>query len=157
MLNPAFLTQPPFPLLDRSGASADYPCDYANNRGSSAGHPAEGENDRALNLNILIRETLEGHLIAKVLEFPEWVVQATNRQEAMEKIGKLIRVKLQQEEIIPLKVDLLSLQPTMQPKRQATSQTTIPANIHRFAGMFKDDPDFQSIHQQILKEKETIV
>ena len=110
-----------------------------------------------MNLNILIRETLEGHLIAKVLEFPEWVVQATNRQEAMEKIGKLIRVKLQQEEIIPLKVDLLSLQPTMQPKRQATSQTTIPANIHRFAGMFKDDPDFQSIHQQILKEKETIV
>jgi hypothetical protein len=162
MLNPAFLAQPPatpsplaqsalaqsaLPLLDRSNHAPDYAGDRRGGQASDqgAGRDSEGgHNDRALNLNILIRETLEGELIARVLEFPEWVVQAPNRQEAIDKIQKLIYLKLQQEEIIPLKVDLLSLQPTLQP------------SIHRFAGIFKDDPDFEGIHQQILKEKETI-
>jgi hypothetical protein len=137
MLNPTFLAQPPLPLLDRPNHGSDYGSGYC---------PEDGRNDRALNLNILIRETLEGDLIARVLEFQEWVVQATNRQEAIEKIRRLIRLKLQQEEIIPLKVDLSPLQPTMS------------TSMHRFAGLFKDDPDFESIHQQILKGKaETIV
>jgi len=123
MFNPTVFAQPTLPLLDRA--------DHA---------PEHCTDDRALNVNILIRETLEGDLVARVLEFPEWVVQATNRQEAMEKMRRLIQLKLQQEEIIPLKVDLSPLKPA----------------IHRFAGLFKDDPDFEIIHNQILTDKETI-
>jgi hypothetical protein len=57
--------------------------------------------DRSLNLNILIRETLEGDLIARVLEFPEWMVQAANRQEAIEKLENWLTINSPMKKLFP--------------------------------------------------------
>ena len=91
-------------------------------------------------LNILL-ETHSGRTIASVLEMPRYQVEAETRAEAIVALKNLLTVQLSQLEVIPL--DFNSEQPN-----------SLENPWLKFAGVFKDDPDFAEIVAELRQERQ---
>ena len=91
-------------------------------------------------LNILL-ETHSGKTIASVLEIPRYQVEAETRAEAIVALKNLLTAQLSQVEVIPLEFDSDQLNSLENPWL-------------KFAGVFKDDPDFAEIVAELRQERE---
>jgi hypothetical protein len=88
---------------------------------------------------ILLENTQEGSASATVLELPDLQITAPTSQEAIAKIQDKLTRRLAKAEIVSIQVPA----PTPQPRNPWIE----------FAGIFKDDPDFAAIAQEIRAER----
>lgn len=95
----------------------------------------------SLKLSILIEKKADGGVITSVLEIPTYRVEAETREQALANLQKLIAEHLEGAEVIPLEVNL----------SQNNGSTT---SWVKFAGIFKDDPDFAEIAEEIRAERQ---
>jgi predicted RNase H-like HicB family nuclease len=93
-------------------------------------------------LHILLDFSAQGQAIASILELPNCQVEAPTREQALENLKKLLQTRLAQKEIIPLEIQL------------PQSETENP--WLKFAGVFKDDPDFAEIAETLRAERSKI-
>jgi hypothetical protein len=91
-----------------------------------------------LDLNILLEKDPTGKETAIVLEIPDCRITADTRQEALDGVRQLLAERLAKAEIVSLQMQL-------------------PSNPHpwmKFAGIFKDDPLFTEIANDIRAERQ---
>lgn len=89
------------------------------------------------NLHILLEHNSQGNaMIATVLELPNCRAEAPTRQQALEELKKQVLARLEKAEILSLE---LQPPPVQQPENPWM----------KFAGVFKDDPDFDEFQQAI--------
>lgn len=89
-----------------------------------------------LTLHILLERTETGKAIASVFELPNCRVEASTDKQAIESLKKMVASHLEKIEVIPLEIQILQSQHTEKPWM-------------KFAGVFKDDPDFDTVQQYI--------
>lgn len=78
---------------------------------------------------VLIEYQPDGEVSATVLGWQDCQVQGATKEEALNKLRQLLTSRLQNKEIVSLDIE-------------------IPQSQHpwlKFAGMFKDDPDFEDV------------
>jgi predicted RNase H-like HicB family nuclease len=78
---------------------------------------------------VLIEHQPEGQVSATLLGWQDCQVQGATKEEALNKLRHLLTTRLQNTEIVSLDIE-------------------IPNSEHpwmKFAGMFKDDPDFEDV------------
>jgi hypothetical protein len=90
-----------------------------------------------LKVTLLLETLTSGKVAASVFEFPNCRVEADNRDNAIAQLQKNFLERLQQIETISWDVPVDSLAPDWM----------------QFAGVFKDDLDFQAIMETIRKER----
>jgi hypothetical protein len=78
---------------------------------------------------VLIENPVEGEVSATVLGWQDCQARASTKAEALEQLRKLLTARLQNTEIVSLEIDL--------PKPEHPWM--------KFAGIFKDDPDFEDV------------
>jgi len=93
-----------------------------------------------LKVNILLQEKEGGGAIASLLEIPSCRVEAATRDLALKALQKLMSQCLENSEIIPLEITVPHADPSENP-------------WVKFAGIFKDDPDFALIADAIRSER----
>jgi hypothetical protein len=86
---------------------------------------------------ILLENTQDGSASATVLELPDLQITAPTSQEAIAKIQDKLTRRLAKAEIVSIQV------PAPTPRNPWIE----------FAGIFKDDPDFAAIAQEIRAER----
>ncbi|MDM9382618.1 hypothetical protein QUB80_18135 [Chlorogloeopsis sp. ULAP01] len=92
------------------------------------------------NWSILLESTTDGFTVATVLEIPDCQIRDETKEGAVKKVQQLLHKRLAKAEII---------------KIPAPIQLSNPKNsLMRFAGIFKDDPDFMEIMKEIRAERE---
>jgi hypothetical protein len=91
------------------------------------------------NWNILLESRDDGLTYATVLEVPDCQISDETKQGAVEKVQKLLKERLAQAEIIQIPPPIQSV----------TSENP----LMKFAGIFKDDPDFLEIMEEIRAER----
>ncbi|WP_414543793.1 hypothetical protein [Nostoc sp. CCY0012] len=92
------------------------------------------------NWNILLESTNDGFTIATVLEVPDCQIRDETKEGAVEKVQQLLQKRLDKAEIIKIPTPI---QPS-----------TLENPVMRFAGIFRDDPDFIEIMKEIRAERE---
>ncbi len=92
------------------------------------------------NWNILLESTDDGLTTATVLEVPNCQTTDKTKQGAVEKIQYLLQQRFAKAEIIKIPAPI---QPV------ATEHP-----LMKFAGIFKNDPDFMEIMEEIRAERE---
>jgi predicted RNase H-like HicB family nuclease len=93
-----------------------------------------------LKVNILLQEKEGGGAIASFLEIPAYRVEAATREQAIEALKQLMNQHLEKSEIIPLEISV--------PCTESPENPWI-----KFAGIFKDDPDFAEIAEELRAER----
>jgi len=78
---------------------------------------------------VLIEHQVEGEVSATVLGWQNCQARGSTKAEALKQLRKLLTARLQNTEIVSLEIDL--------PKPEHPWM--------KFAGMFKDDPDFEAV------------
>ncbi len=93
----------------------------------------EAENSTKLNYPVLIESIETGEYRATILGWPECQATAANRDEALTQLRHIVTARLEKAEIVSLEIERpLPEHPWM-----------------KFAGMFKDDPDFEEVQADI--------
>ncbi|ELR97018.1 type II toxin-antitoxin system HicB family antitoxin [Gloeocapsa sp. PCC 73106] len=90
--------------------------------------------------DVLIEHQADGGVSATVLGWQDCQAQASTKEEALNTLRQLIDARLQNTEIVSLEIDL-------------------PQSEHpwmRFAGMFKDDADFEQVLADITHYREEV-
>jgi hypothetical protein len=86
-------------------------------------------------VNVLIKNEANGKVSAMVLGLPEYYVESSDRQSALTDLQKLITARPTGVEVISLEIEILK-----------------PENPWlQFAGVFKDDPDFDRMQEDIAE------
>jgi hypothetical protein len=98
---------------------------------------AQSQPSANLKVTILLENLASGHIAASVLELPDCRVEAPNREEAITQIKAAFLERLKHIETISWDVPVQPSEPTW----------------IKFAGVFKDDSDFQEIMQTIRAER----
>jgi hypothetical protein len=93
-----------------------------------------------LTLHVLLEKTEDGRSRATLLELPDCVVEAPTDEEATEQLQQLATERLTQKKIIPMNI------PLAQPRSRRNSWI-------KYAGVFKDDPDFAEIAESLRAER----
>lgn len=90
---------------------------------------------------IIVENGKRGQYRARVLGWPETVVQGTSRQEVLTMIRQRIAERLAQVEIVPFEIESTSLSghPWM-----------------KFAGMFEDEPMFEQVLEDIQEYRKEL-
>lgn len=90
--------------------------------------------------DVLIEKKVEGGVSATVLGWQDCQARGSTKAEALEQLRQLLTARLQNTEIVSLEIDLLKPEhPWM-----------------KFAGMFKDDPDFEDVLADIAAYRQEI-
>jgi len=93
-------------------------------------------------VNVFIKNESDGKVSAMVLGLPEWRVESSDRQSALADLQKLVMTSFTKAEVVSLEIE-------------------IPQTEHpwlRFAGVFKDDPYFEQMQEDIAsyrRDKDT--
>lgn len=86
-------------------------------------------------VNVFIKSEANGRVSAMVLGLPEYCVESNDRQSAFAELQKLITAKLRGGEVVSLEIEM------PQPENPWL----------RFAGIFKDDPSFEQMQENIAR------
>lgn len=94
-----------------------------------------------LALHFLLEKTEDGRSRASVLELPDCVVEAETEQEAIELLQQTATERFNQSQVIAIELEV--------------SQSTQTRNSWaKFAGVFKDDPYFAKVMEQMNAERQ---
>ncbi|MBD2681980.1 MULTISPECIES: hypothetical protein [Nostoc] len=96
-----------------------------------------------LKVNILLETKEDGSAIASILELPQYHVEAANREQALLMLEQLLVERMQKVEIIPMKIKIPQTEQSQRPWM-------------KFAGVFKDDPDFDAVGQYIQEYRQEL-
>ena len=83
------------------------------------------------NWNILLENADDGSTIATVLEVLDLHTSDKTKQGAVKKVRELLQQRLAKAEIVQISV--------------STESDSSNSSLMKFAGIFKDDPDFEDI------------
>lgn len=89
--------------------------------------------------NVLLEDREEGFTVATVLEFRDIQIKDKTRQGAIEKVQYLLKQRLAKSEIVQISVEEIS-------------SNNNP--LMSFAGIFKDDSDFEEVIAEIQAQRE---
>ena len=92
------------------------------------------------NWNILLENTDNGLTVATVLEVPNLQTTDKTKQGAITKVRQLLEKRLAKAEIVQISV--------------ATESHSSENALMEFAGIFKDDSDFQDIVAELKAERQ---
>ena len=90
-----------------------------------------------LKVTLLLETLSSGQVSASVFEFPHCRVEAATREEAITQLQTTFLERLKHIETVSWEVPIQASEPTWM----------------QFAGVFKDDPDFQEIMDEIRAER----
>lgn len=91
-----------------------------------------------LKLHILLeRNNLD--VTASVLELPSLKVEGKSEEQVLEELKKIISTRLKNTKVIPIEIEL--------PQNKARN------HLMKFAGIFRDDPDFAEIAESLRAER----
>ncbi len=93
-----------------------------------------------LKFHILLDRSNETKISASFLELPNYQVEASTQEEAIEKLNEILHISLEKLEIIPVEIEWQTAQKPENP-------------WVKFAGVFQDDPDFNEIAESLRKER----
>ena len=96
-----------------------------------------------LKVNFLLETKEDGRAIASILEFPQYRVEAATREQAITMLEELLAQQMRKVEVIPMEIQLLSVEQSERPWM-------------KFAGVFKDDPDFDLVEQHIQEYRQEV-
>lgn len=96
-----------------------------------------------LKVNILLETREDGSAIASILELPQYRVEAATREQALLKLNQLLVQHLEKIEVIPMEIELPQTKQSQKPWM-------------KFAGVFKDDPDFDVVQQYIEEYRQEL-
>jgi hypothetical protein len=91
--------------------------------------------------HLFLEKTQTGSTIASVSELPDCQVEAPTQEEAILALQPLLANRLENIKVLPFEVQM--------PDETSTDNPWI-----QFAGMFKDDPDFAEIVNDLRAERE---
>jgi predicted RNase H-like HicB family nuclease len=89
--------------------------------------------------NILVEYQTEERVKASILGWPECQVEANTKEEALQQLQEIVNQQLRDREIVSLEIEV----PAPQPEHPWM----------QFAGMFKDDPDFDEFLEFIEEDR----
>ncbi|AFZ14300.1 Uncharacterized protein family UPF0150 [Crinalium epipsammum PCC 9333] len=90
-------------------------------------------NTSKLNYTVLIEQTESGNYAATILGWSECKAEGATKEEALTKLNQVVNARLQKAEIVSLEI--------YNPKTEHPWM--------KFAGMFKDDPQFDEMLEYI--------
>jgi predicted RNase H-like HicB family nuclease len=93
---------------------------------------------------ILLENTAEGKALATVLELPECRVMADTIDTALIEVQQQLNRRLAKTEVVSIQVPNNSIQ---------TEHQNLEHPMLKFAGIFKDDPDFAVVMASIKEER----
>lgn len=96
-----------------------------------------------LKVNILLETREDGSAITSFLELPQYRVEAANREQALLMLNQLLVQHLDKVEVIPMEIKLPQTEQYQKPWM-------------KFAGVFKDDPDFDVVQQCIQEYRQKL-
>ncbi|MEH1769728.1 hypothetical protein [Nostoc sp.] len=96
-----------------------------------------------LKVNILLEIREDGSAIASILELPQYRVEAATREQVLLKLNQLLVQHLDKVEVIPMEIKLPQTHQSQKPWM-------------KFAGVFKDDPDFDVVQQYIQEYRQEL-
>ncbi len=96
-----------------------------------------------LKVNILLETKEDGSAIASILELPQYRVEAATREQALLILNQLLVQHLDKVEVIPMEIKLPQTEQSQKPWM-------------KFAGVFKDDPDFDIVQQYIQEYRQEL-
>lgn len=96
-----------------------------------------------LKVNIVVETKEDGRAIASILEFPQYRVEAATREQALATLQQLLAERMNRVEVIPMEIKLPSAEQSERPWM-------------KFAGVFKDDPDFDAVQQYIQEYRQEL-
>jgi hypothetical protein len=102
---------------------------------SSLTSQSEEQGDREVLINVIIKQSHDGKIIATVPGLPEMQVEANDKVTALAQLQQRLEVHLTGAEIVPLAVKL--------PSRNQKNPWL------EMAGVFKDDPQFEQMLEAI--------
>lgn len=89
--------------------------------------------------NVLVEYQNQERVKASVLGWPECQVEASTKEEALQQLQEIVNQQLRDREIVSLEIEV-----------------PVPQAEHpwmQFAGMFKDDPDFDEFLEFIEEDR----
>ncbi|MEH1847929.1 MAG: hypothetical protein V7L25_23850 [Nostoc sp.] len=96
-----------------------------------------------LKVNILLETKEDGSAIASILELPQYHIEAANREQALLMLEQLLVERMQKVEVMPMEIKLPQPEQSQRPWM-------------KFAGVFKDDPDFDAVGQYIQEYRQEL-
>ncbi|MDF5721859.1 MAG: hypothetical protein PUP91_15535 [Rhizonema sp. PD37] len=96
-----------------------------------------------LKVNFLLETKEDGSTSASILELPQYRVEAATREQALIMLEEILTQRMNNVEVIPIEIKLSSAEQTQRPWMQ-------------FAGVFKDDPDFDTVQQYIQEYRQEL-
>ena len=96
------------------------------------------------NYNVLVKYPTEGKVTASILGWPECHAEGTTKEEALQRLNRVLSEQLRDREIVSLSVEVSPPQP----------QTEHP--WLQFAGMFQDNPLFEEVIQDITEYRKKL-
>lgn len=96
-----------------------------------------------LKVNFLLETREDGSAIASILELPQYRVEAASREQALTMLEELLTQRMNKVEVIPMEIKLPSAEQSQRPWM-------------KFAGVFKDDPDFDAVQQYIQEYRQEL-
>ncbi|PHM09090.1 HicB family protein [Nostoc sp. 'Peltigera malacea cyanobiont' DB3992] len=96
-----------------------------------------------LKVNILVETREDGRVIASILEFPQYRVEVATREQALLLLNQLLVQHMEKVEVIPMEIKLPQTEQSQKPWM-------------KFAGVFKNDPDFDIVQQYIEEYRQEL-
>ena len=96
-----------------------------------------------IKVNVVLETKEDGSAIASILEFPQYHVEAATREQALLMLEQLVLEGMNKVEIIPMEIKLPQAKQSQKPWM-------------KFAGVFKDDPDFDAVQQYIQEYRQEV-
>ncbi|MEC4817668.1 MAG: hypothetical protein SAK29_31005 [Scytonema sp. PMC 1069.18] len=96
-----------------------------------------------LKVNFWLETREDGSAIASILELPQYRVEAATREQALTMLEELLIQRMNKVEVIPREIKLPSVEQSQRPWM-------------KFAGVFKDDPDFDAVQQYIQEYRQEL-
>lgn len=93
-----------------------------------------------LTLHLLLEKTEDGRSRASVLELPNCSVEALTDEQAIEQLQQVVTERLTHARVLPMTISL--------PQRLPSQRSWM-----KYAGVFKDDPDFAEIAESLRAER----
>ncbi|MGG6268403.1 type II toxin-antitoxin system HicB family antitoxin [Leptolyngbya sp. AN03gr2] len=97
---------------------------------------------QTLTFHLLLKQNEAGQTVASVVEMPDCRVTATTQEEAIAQLQQAITDHFTHAQVIPVQMEITTTQP---------SQSENP--WVKYAGVFKDDPYFAKVIEQMNAER----
>ncbi|MBD0304642.1 MAG: hypothetical protein ICV85_21530 [Tolypothrix sp. T3-bin4] len=96
-----------------------------------------------LKVNILLETREYGRVIASILELPQYRVEVATREQALLLLNQILVQYMEKVEVIPMEIKLPQTEQSQKPWM-------------KFAGVFKNDPDFDIVQQYIQEYRQEL-